>query len=194
MAITEIEWDFLLDKDNLSPTELQERFRCCKGSTVFVKDVCDSPDTALQTAKGDKQLSQVKEGKLTPLEDFALRVKNLRQFLQDLATPRIKEIFRVRAATFDHGLEGVMTFEQFLDAFRSLPYDSNMRRIIYQVMGPMWGKTWGGEVEKMVMKKIKLAYKNFLVSGLPPKTRRSKGCVNTIITRVRQSRIVDAFW
>ena len=185
VATTEIEWDFILDKDKLSPTELQERFAVCNGSSLFVKDVCDNPASVSFSRKDEQQL--------LPLDDFGMRLGLLRQFLQDLAVPRMKEIFRVQAAAFDHGLENCRTHDQFLDAFRTLPYNNNMRQIAFHLMGPMWGKFWAPEVEKMIMNKTKLKYKNLLVCGEAPKTRRTKGCVNTIIMRTRQSRLVDPF-
>ena len=50
-----------------------------------------------------------------------------------------------------------------------------------------------GQIEKHVMKKLKLTYKNALVSGEVVKTRRLYGSIRKMFVRMKQTLFVDVF-
>ena len=65
-------WDFLLDKTNFKPSELEQRLEA-EGRKIFFKDV-----------NQDEGIPSLGEG-VWPLEDLKERLKSLRAYLIDLA-------------------------------------------------------------------------------------------------------------
>ena len=78
-----IPWDFFLDKVNLKPDELQAGFN----RAIFVKD----PEI-------NKNQPPFPNNGKSLLQDFQDRLSDLRKLIIDLATPRLEETFRLRAA------------------------------------------------------------------------------------------------
>ncbi len=179
---TEIHWDFILDKANLTPTELQNRFVALNGRLGLSKD--DSIGSNLpQPADG-----------ITPLADFGVRVDNLRKFILALVRPRLNQSFIVRARALNLGYDCV-TLEDYLREIRTGPYDNKKRALVYQLCNNLWGKECSMDIEKLVMKKLRLKYKNELVDGnvRVPKTRRTSGSIRKMINRMKQTNYVERF-
>lgn len=131
----------------------------------------------------------------TLLDDFAERYRNLRSFIIDMSLPRMREIFRVRAKAcnfVDH--PDCKDIDDFLLAYRTSAYDNKMRGMVNTLCNLMWGKECFGMIEKMVMDKLKLKYKNKLVgSDDPVKTNRRHGNIKKMINRLRQTLFCDRF-
>ena len=179
---TEIHWDFILDKANLTPTELQNRFVALNGRVGLSKD---------DSSGGN--LPQPAEG-TTPMADFACRVDNMRRFICALARPRLNKAFIVRAKAMNLGYDCV-TLEDYLREIRTGPYDNKKRKLVYELCNNLWGKETSMDIEKMVMKKLRLKYKNELVDGKDriPKTRRTSGSIRKMINRMKQTNYVERF-
>ena len=179
---TEIHWDFILDKANLTPTELQNRFVALNGRLGLNKD---------DSSGGN--LPQPAEG-VTPLQDFAVRLENLRQFICALIRPRLNEAFIVRARAMNLGYDCV-TLEDYLREIRTGPYDQKKRALVYELCNKLWGKETSMDIEKLVMRKLRLKYKNELVDGKDrvPKTRRTCGSIRKMINRMKQTNYVERF-
>ena len=191
VAYTEIHWDFILDKSNLSDLELQTRFAVAGGRQIFSKDV-----PSVEEANGMELVAPPVPGLpvgLSMLQDFKHRLNDFRQCLMDLAVPRMKEAFRLRAATVNHNFTDCSSLEDFVMAYRNRPYDNKMRRMVNLLCHEMWGKECMGQIEKHVMKKLKLTYKNALVSGEVVKTRRLYGSIRKMFVRMKQTLFVDVF-
>lgn len=180
VAWTVISWDFVLDKANLTATELQVRFEAC-GRLGLSKD--DNSDSVPKPAND-----------LTPLQDFEIRLNNFRLFICDLARPRMNETFEARAKALNHGYDCV-TLEDFLRECKSGKYDNRKRGLIFNLCNRMWGKQCAGDIEKLVMDKLRLKYKNELVDGEErvPKTRRTHGSIRKMFNRMKQTNYVERF-
>ena len=152
----------------------------------FCKDVTGVP------ANGSTTAAVVVEGR-PPLQEFADRYKALRLFIQDMTVPRLKEIFRVRAGAVNKDYPECKTIENFLYEYRTGVYDNKKRALVDMLCNRMWGKECFGVIEKMVMEKLKLRYKDALVSGDKVKTRRSHGNIKIMINRMRQTLFIDRF-
>ena len=98
-----------MDKDRLSKAELEVRFGGCQGNGLFRKE----------KPTGD-------QGNIGTMAEFAERHSLLRLMLQDLAIPRIKEIFRMRVAAFNVHYPECKTFEDFLYLYKTGTYDNRM--------------------------------------------------------------------
>ncbi len=131
---------------------------------------------------------------VTPLADFGVRVDNLRLFICNLVRPRQNKAFVVRAAALNHGYDCV-TLEDFLREVRTGPYDNKKRALVFKLCNELWGKECSGDIERMVMAKLRLKYKNELVDGKErvPKTRRTHGSIRKMINRMKQTNYVERF-
>lgn len=175
-----------MDKANLSDTELQERFLAA-GPDFFNKDEAKATATALVANDAAPQQG-------TPLDDFRTRYKALRLFLQDMAIPRLKEVFHVRAnAAVGRDYPHCKTLDGYLLEYRTGIYDNKKRAMVDVLCNQMWGKECFGVIEKVVMDKLKIRYKDILVNGQKTKTRRSAGNYKKMINRLRQTLISDRF-
>lgn len=175
-----------MDKANLTETELQERFLAA-GPDFFNKDEGNIPAPVANDAGPQPPLS-------TPLDDFRARYKALRLFLQDLAIPRLKEVFRVRAdAALGKDYPECKTLDAYISEYRLGVYDNKKRAMVDVLCNQMWGKECFGVIEKVVMDKLKIRYKNILVNGQQTKTRRNAGNYKKMIARLRQTLISDRF-
>lgn len=183
IALTEIPWDFVLDKANPSEVELQQRFAYAGGSAIFSKDVNDGNDVPLFPPV---------EG-VSPMEDFRRRLNDFRNCIIDLAMPRLKEMFRKRAATVNLDFKDCTTLEDFVSAYRLRPYDAKMRRMVNLLCNEMWGKECLGTIEKQIMAKLRLVYKNVLVNGEKIKSRRMHGSIRKLLVRLKQTLFIDIF-
>ena len=179
-----IPWDFFLDKVNLKPDELQAHFN----RAIFVKD----PEI-------NKNQPPFPNNGKSLLQDFQDRLSDLRKLIIDLATPRLEETFRLRAAAslkaaglyqdFGH----CVSLEDFLREYRTGKYDNKMRALVNLLCNQIWGTECFGSIETMIMNKLKLKYVNALVSGDPVKTRRKGGSIKKMIGRMKQTKYIDRF-
>ena len=175
---------------NLSANELQYRFLLEDGSKLFNKDV---PTVNLADDNEQPNCPGLPAG-LSPLADFGERYKAFRMFLQDLALPRMKETFRLRAGAFNTDYPNCKTLDDFLLEYRTGPYDNKKREMVDVLCNKMWGRECVGTIEKIVMDKVKLRYKNALVDPhMKVKTRRSHGSIKKMINRMKQTLFIDRF-
>ena len=186
---TDIPLNYILDKNNLSDTELQYRFQYAD-SNFFNKDAGDSPQEA-STNSNEAPTEP-------PMVLFHRRYKSLRSFIQDLAIPRLKRVFELRAQLVNKDYPKCKTLDQFLDEYRSGTYDNKKRALIFGLCNNMWGRECFGTIEKQVMDKLKLKYVHQLIGDkdgklTTPKTRRSHGSIKIMINRIRQTNISDCF-
>ena len=128
------------------------------------------------------------------MADFGMRVNNLREFICNLARPRMNKAFVVRAQSLNHGYDCV-TLEDFLRECRTGPFDNRKRALVHKLCNELWGKECCGDIERMVMAKLRLKYKNSLVDekGRVPKTRRTHGSIRKMINRMKQTNYVERF-
>lgn len=83
------------------------------------------------------------------------------------------------------------TLEDFLRKYRLEKYDNKMRKLVEGLCNKVFGKECTGAIEVMVMKRLKLEYKDILTDGTKPKTRRAFGSVRRIVSRLRQTYFVE---
>ena len=186
VATTLIEWDFVLDKDKPSQSELQARFARCNGRDRFLKDNTPCART--------NPIAPPQGGKL-PLEEFEERLGYLRQMLINLGMPRMKEIFAIRAAAYkarfaNNLFKGCNTYEDYLHAYKVLLYCNDVKDMMSHALKNLWGGSIA-ETEKIVMDLLCLKYVNVLVSGEEPKTRRSGGSIRSVLNRAKGTRFND---
>ena len=129
------------------------------------------------------------------MADFEIRVNNLRLFICNLVRPRMNRAFVFRAKALNHGYDHCVTLEDFLREVRTGPYDNKKRALVFQLCNKLWGKECSGDIEEMVMAKLRLKYKNELVDGKDrvPKTRRTHGSIRKMINRMKQTNYVERF-
>ncbi len=171
----------MLDKQNFKPQELEERLES-EGRKLFYKDAGD----------GDDGIPRLEDG-VSPLEDLSERMKAFRAFILDLAVPRLKEMFRVRAAVYKHGFPDVHSLEDYILLYRTGTYGNEMRGLVHYLSNQLWGTECMGHLEKIIMDKAKLKYKNTLVNGDKVKTRRTHGSIKKMLVRFKQTMFVDRF-
>ena len=181
VAWTEIEWDFLLDKQNYTKNELQRRFQR-GGRLWFSKD------------GNGATLPDCNDGS-TPLQEFGGRLNNMRSFVCDLSKPRLNEAFENRIQSLDNAFD-CKTFEDCLRLIRSsLEMTKELRNFIFNLETNFWGKNLAKDIEIIVMKKLKLKYINLLVdtkeSEKIPKTRRTSGSIAKMINRLKQTNFIE---
>jgi len=146
----------IIDKRTPTADELQLRLIAAGGLAVFDKDARDDDNTITRNL-------QPPEG-VTILQDFTKRLAEFRQCLNDMAIPRLREAFRQRAEAVNKDFKECKQVEDFVRAYRTLPYDNKMRRMINLLCNEMWGKECIGAIEEIVMAKLKILYKNELVN------------------------------
>ena len=185
IALTEIPWDFVLDKANPSEIELQKRFAFAGGSAIFSKDLNDD-------GHHNVPIPACPDG-VSPMEDFRRRLNDLQLCIIDLAMPRLKEMFRKRAALVNRDFKDCVALEDFITAYRTKPYDNKMRRMVNLLCNEMWGKECLGAIEKHIMSKLRLVYKNIRVDGKPVKSRRLHGSIRKMLVRLKQTLFIDIF-
>lgn len=179
-----MQWDFMLDKKKLSPTELQLRFQKADKSFWF-KD--DAPTTGENAPTSENApTGEDAPPALTPIEKFEIRYQALRRLIQDMAIPRLKEVFRVRAASFNKHYPHCRTLEDYLLEYKTGVYDNKKREMIDILCNKIWGKECFGAIEKMIMNKLKIYYINELIVG-EVKTHRSFGSIRKDMNRLRQT-------
>lgn len=165
------------------------------GSDFFSKDK-DTEVAAAASSTASPDAGTVSE-KLSPMQEFAKRYRALRMFIQDLAWPRLLEVFRVRAeaCNFKKDYPNCKNLDDFLLEYRTGIYDNKKRAMVHVLCNKMWGRECMGMIEKQVMDKLKLRYKHVLISNdlKAPKTRRSGGSIKGMTGRLRQTGIADRF-
>ena len=128
----------------------------------------------------------------TPLQDFEIRLNNLRLTIHDMGYPRIMEVFNVRLRAVEHAFGELNNLEEFLLEYRTGPYNNEKRKLVDIVCNKIWGRECFGTIEKFVMDKLKLKYENWLAeTGKPPSTRRSHGSVKSMHCRMKQTLICE---
>ena len=166
------------------------RFALAGGNDIFNKDV----ETALPEATNRNTATVTVPGcHVLPIQEFANKLDALRTFLQDLGMPRIKEMFEVRAAAHNHGFPHCKTLEDFLQAYRTDPYDNKMRALVFYLCNDLWGKGLFIVIEKLIMDKLKLKYSNELVGKKPVKTRHRSGSIKVMLVRMKQTYFIERF-
>lgn len=187
----------MLDKKNYTPKELQERFGKVNGNDLFNKDATPDPASnaaaAAPVPETDAAAPVPEVDTVLPLHEFANKLEALRSFLQDLALPRMKETFELRAAAHKHGFPDCKTLDHFLHTYRTAPYGNDIRGLVFFLTQDLWGKACFLVIEKQVMDKVKLRYKNQLVDGTTPKTRRKSGTVKIMLVRMKQTYFIERF-
>ena len=189
IAETLIPRDFVKDKNQLTNAEVEARFGIT-GRQFFNKE----QRTAQDAEKGNPAaLPPVADG-LTHTQDFAIRIRELRQFLMDMILPRIKETwlrrFRLCVPTEDY--PNVKSIEDFLFIYRTGEYNNKRRSDVNIVCNQMWGQGHCfGEIEKDIMDKLKLKYTDTLVDGEKCKTKRKNGSIKSLANRMKQTLFCD---
>lgn len=178
-----MQWDFMLDKKKLSPTELQRRFQKADKTFWFKDD--DAPTTGGENAPTAPTGGDAPPP-LEPIEKFEIRYQALRRLIQDMAIPRLKEVFRVRASSFNKHYPHCKTLEDYLLEYKTGVYDNKKREMIDILCNKIWGKECFGAIERMIMNKLKIYYKNELIVG-EVKSHRSFGNIKKDINRMRQT-------
>ncbi len=188
----------MLDKSK--PTDKEVQARNNHFEYVFQKDKRDSPQEPQDGApKTGTDGTAAGTDDLPPVfaEEYAQRLVNLRTFIQDLAVPRMREVFRQRAKkTVGKMYTDCETLEDYLNEYKHGTYDNNKRMMVHTLCNLMWGKNCIQWIEKMVMDKLGMVYVNLLIaSGKPvsPKTRRTAGSIAKMIARMRQTLFCDRF-
>ena len=75
--------------------------------------------------------------------------------------------------------------------YRTGTYNNQMGGLVHYLSNKLWGKECMGTLEKVIMDKAKLKYKNALVSGKEVKTRRSHRSIKKMLVRLKQTLFVD---
>lgn len=190
-----------MDKKNLKPHELQERFATCGNRRIFDKELHEN------VSREDLPPLPPLEDGVLPMDDYSDRYNNLRLLMHDLTVPRIKETGKVRFPLFNHDFPQCETIEIFLLCYRGSDYMSQafhkekpdieprrkMLGMVYRVSYLMWGKPTIRGIEESVMAKACIKYNGLLVNGKPPKQRRAGGTVGTMINRMVQTIVADPF-
>ena len=172
----------MLAKSKYKPTELQERLEC-GGRKIFFRTA------------NDKDLPPLCDG-ITPLEDLSDRMENLRFYLIDVLTPRLKALFCVRLDNLKHPLAmktKCKTHQDCLLLYRTHPYGNEVRSLMFFICHKMWGKGCIGILEQQVMDIANLKYDGTLVGGKVIKNRRIHGSIRSMFNRVRQTQFVDPY-
>lgn len=197
--MTEIPWDFVVDKKNLSKKQLEQRFQYANGNHIFWKDKLTAEE---QKQWNDNRVLPVlpnPEDGSSPLDDFAKRFNEFRCFIQDMALPRLMETFLVRARHFfGDRYPGCRTLDDYLNEYRTGTYDNQKRSDVHVMCHLLWSRECIKAIEQMVMKVLFLAYCNYLIDvgekdSHTPKTRRTAGTIAGMINRMRQSNYVERF-
>ena len=192
---TFIPYDFVLDKNKLSASELETRFEK-HGREIFYKDMnvgAAGASTVLTAAKPVAGTAVSDSDKVRPLKDFESRCRNLRNALHDIGHIRLMATFGVRSAVLKHSFGELVTLDDFLLEYRTGVYNNEKRWLVSALCHGMWGTECFGTIEKLIMDKLKLKYSNKLVGDITPKTRRSHGSIKGMITRMKQTYICERF-
>lgn len=195
---TEISWNFILDKKKLTETELHLRFQEA-GQDFFCKDVDNAGKATTADHGAAPAGAPATSFGSNPLQDFEHRYIKLCYFLQDLANARMKEVFRVRCTLVNQDYPDCVDLESFLEEYKHGAYDNKKRWLIDQVCNQMWGDMCFGGIEKMVMDKLKLKYKNTLIGTkangekLVVVNRRCNGSIKQMLVRMKQTLFIDRF-
>ena len=197
--MTEIPWDFVVDKKNLSKKQLETRFQYANGNHIFWKDKL----TADEQQQWDEnralpRLPEPEDGS-SPLDDFGKRFNEFRCFIQDMALPRLMETFLVWARSFfSDRYPDCKTLDDYLTEYRTGPCDNQRRSDIHVMCHLLWLRECIKAIEQMVMKVLFLVYCNYLIDigendSHTPKTRRTGGTIGGMINRMRQTTYVERF-
>lgn len=179
---TQLPWDFLLDKQNLTNTELQLRLNC-GGLKLFCKDL----EFAEKASNDQLDVSSV-----DLLQEVQTRHKALRTLILDMARPRLSHKFVFRAkAFFKNEHQDFKTPEDYFHMIRTGEYNNDMRRKIDILSNKMWTKECIEAVEEEIMEKCMLEYVNKLVTGGKIKNTRKHGSIRSMINRLKQTHFVD---
>ena len=105
----------------------------------------------------------------------------------------MKETFELRAAAHKHAFADCISLDDFLRLYRTAPYGNDIRALVFFLCNDLWGKGCFVIIEKNIMDKLKLRYKNELVSGAVPKTRRKSGSIKVMLVRMKQTYFIERF-
>lgn len=184
VSVTKIPLDFLLDKANLTAFELETRFKLY--GDIFNKDALKA---------GNQEAAAVPA--LVLLQEYKQRNAALWIMALDLADPRLKEIFRIRARkVFGKKYPHCDSLEQYLMEYKTGIYNNDKRQMVNVLCNQMWSKECMAFIEKMVMDRLGLEYENILIASgqkKVPKTRRTSGSFKGMFGRQRQTNFVDRF-
>ena len=192
IAWTKIPYDFILDKANLSQSELQHRFAYAQGNKIFDKEENGTHTNAAVEENGTAQ---------SPLEQFGGRMKSLRELIMYMAQPRLRALFRNRAGQVcGEDYPDCKELEDYLLEYRTGTYDNKKRAMVNKLCNHAWGKECSGNIEKAILTKLKIEYTNEVLKGCTngklvttPKTRRVYGSVKKMIQRLKQTYFIDRF-
>jgi hypothetical protein len=114
----------------------------------------------------------------------------------DLGLPRIKETWKTRFDSCfgdDAEYSTVGGFDDFLNIYRTQPYNNKRRSDVHVVCNEMWGSgNCFVEIEQVVMRKMKIKYTDTLVSGAKCLTKRKHGSIKSMYVRMKQTYFIDA--
>ena len=129
------------------------------------------------------------------LDDYEKRCCRMREMVIDLATGRLLGIFRERAQRRDHGLPDCHSLEDYLNAYKTCtPLTKEMRACVFFLTNDMWTKEILQQMEKDIMKKMMLKYiPDYVDPEKKHVANKLGGCIGAIISRVKQTLIVDRF-
>ena len=184
----------MVDRSNVSGKIIELRFK--EFPNVFDKDADNAQPPAGQSAPTP---SAPADNGLTPLRAYEARYLALRAIIQDLAVPRLKQVFRERAKhSVGNKFPHCQTVEQFLNEYRTGVYDNKKRWMVHVLTNLMWMGTCMAQIEAAVMKKLGLKYKDVIFCEqtgklISPKTRRLTGSIKIMINRMKQTLFIERF-
>jgi hypothetical protein len=190
---TYLPWDFILDKKVYKRLELENRFAYEQGCKIFCKD---DPS---HLGSADQRTTEVGTGdQLLPMVKFQKHCNAIRQLLIDLALPRMREFFRMRAEQMKLQMGGEFLncnhVEDYNRAYATGPYDNRTRAMVNFLSNELWGDDYFQFLEKQVMDLAKIKYVNVLCGGetpVTPPTKRKTGSIAKIYKRMKQTYFND---
>lgn len=195
IAWTKIPYDFLLDKANYTQSQLEERFAYAQGNKIFEKD------DGTKSSDGQTGTVALSDNAKSLIEQFADRLRLLREFIIDLALPRLKQLFASGAeVSCGKSYPHCKSLDDYLHEYRNGTYDNEKRALIDKLCNHVFGKSGSGKVETNIMNRLRIQYTNEVFEGCTngnlvrqPKTRRAYGNVKKMIQRLKQTYFVDRF-
>jgi hypothetical protein len=193
IAWTQIPYNFILDKEELTRAEWEIRYRYEGANAVFDKSVSNPEEgRAPPTAAGKENYHS------SPLEEWKERYKYLRKMILDYGRQRIMETFMrfFRAATANNPqFRDCKTFEDVLEAY-GRENTPETRHAVHLAYEKAISKLQMLAIEKDVMNKIRVTYVRVVIDersgeAKKTKTRREGGSVVKMLQRLKQQMIMD---
>ena len=186
--ITNISYDFLLDKANLTQFELASRFKHFGNQFQHGSNPTD----------GTNETNETNGTTVDLMRDFANRIHHLRSLVCDMSLARLHKIYKDRSKLLcGNDYPYCETLQQWLEEYKNGPYDNKKRGMVHTLCNKLWGKECIPLVEKLVMMKLGLKYISFIIDKdgnlVCPKTNRRIGSIGKICRRITQTFFIDPF-